>query len=255
MYQPVVVTGASRGIGRALALAFARGKHDLVLCARSVDLEAVADEGRALGVEVETVRCNLATVEGREDLVRAVDGPVAGLVNNAGFGTAGEFAVQDPARERELIRLNIEAVVDLTHAFLPRMSRGSFLMNVSSTAGFQPVPLFATYAATKAFVLSFSQALAEELAPAGIHVIALCPGVTATGFQSVAEIETSSAPTATAEEVAAFALRALDKRRRVAIHGRRNALMIHSQRFAPRGLVVKIARRVMEPWFRLRRPP
>ena len=254
MYQPVVVTGASRGIGRELALAFARKRHDLVLCARSAELEAAADEARALGVEVGTVRCNLATVEGRDDLVGAVEGPVAGLVNNAGFGTAGEFARQDPAREREMIRLNVEAVVDLTHAFLPRMSRGSFIVNVASTAGFQPVPLFATYSATKAFVLSFSEALAEELAPTGIHVMALCPGVTETGFQSVADVQLAGA-TASAEDVARFALDALAKRRRVAIHGVRNALLIQSQRLAPRRVVVKIARRVMEPWFRLRRPP
>jgi short-subunit dehydrogenase len=254
MYQPVVVTGASRGIGRELALAFARRKHDLVLCARSADLEAVADEARALGVEVETVRCNLATVEGRDDLVRALDGPVTGLVNNAGFGTAGEFAQQDPEREREMIRLNVEAMVDLTHAFLPRLPGGSFIVNVGSTAGFRPVPLFATYSATKAFVLSFSQALAEELAPAGIHVMALCPGVTETGFQSVADVQLAG-PTATAEEVARFAMRALDQRRRVAVHGVRNALLIQSQRLAPRRIVVKIARRVMQPWFRLRHPP
>ena len=255
MDGPVVVTGASRGIGRALALAFAARRDKLTLCARSgAELEAVANEARAAGVDVRVVRCDLATVEGRDELVRAVQGPVAGLVNNAGFGTAGEFARQDAAREREMIRLNVEAVVDLTHAFLPRMSRGAFVVNVASTAGFQPVPLFATYSATKAFVLSFSEALAEELAPAGIHVMALCPGVTETGFQRVADVEMSG-PTASAEDVAKFAVRALKKRRRVAIHGTRNALLIQSQRFAPRTVVVKIARRFMEPWFRLRHPP
>src|SRR2546423_1842221 len=102
MYQPVVVTGASRGIGRALALAFARRKHDLVLCARWADREGVGDEARGLGVEGAAVRCNLATVEGGGVLVRAMDGSVGGLVNNAGFGTGGEFARQDPEREREM---------------------------------------------------------------------------------------------------------------------------------------------------------
>ncbi|HYZ89617.1 MAG TPA: SDR family oxidoreductase [Myxococcales bacterium] len=254
MDRPVVVTGASRGIGRALAMELAARRHDLVLCARSAELEEVANRARGLGVDVRAVRCDLATAEGREQLVRSVPGAVAGLVNNAGFGTAGEFARQDPAREREMIRLNVEAVVDLSHAFLPRMSRGSFLMNVASTAGFQPVPLFATYSATKAFVLSFSEALTEELAPAGIHVMALCPGVTETDFQRVADVQLAG-PRATAEDVARFALRALDAKRRVAIHGTRNALLIHSQRLAPRKAVVKIARRVMEPWLgnRLRR--
>ena len=253
MDRPVVVTGASRGIGRALALELARRRYDLVLCARSAaDLDRVAAEARAQGVQARTVACDLSTVEERDALVRAVKEPLAGLVNNAGFGTAGEFADQDRPREREMIRLNVEAVVDLTHAFLPRLSRGSFIMNVSSTAGFQPVPLFATYAASKAFVLSFSQALADELAARGIHVMALCPGVTETGFQRVANVELAG-PTATADEVARFALRALRSRRRVAIHGVRNALLVQSQRLAPRRAVVKVARRVMEPWFRGRK--
>jgi short-subunit dehydrogenase len=250
MKRPVVVTGASRGIGRALALELADRRHDLVLCARSAaDLEALAVEVRKRGVEARTVTCDLSRLEDRDVLVRAAEGPLGGLVNNAGFGTAGEFAHQDRGREREMIRLNVEAVVDLTHAFLPLLSPGSFIMNVSSTAGFQPIPLFATYAATKAFVLSFSQALADELAPRGIHVMALCPGVTETGFQRVAKVELAG-PTATAEQVARFALRALRARRRVAIHGVRNALLVQSQRFAPRRAVVKVARRVMEPWFR-----
>jgi uncharacterized protein len=253
MNGSVVVTGASRGIGRALALELAHRRHDVVLCARSgTDLDEVAAQVRARGAQARTVACDLSTVEGRDALVRAVGGPLAGLVNNAGFGTAGEFAQQDRAREREMIRLNVEAVVDLTHAFLPRLPRGSFIINVSSTAGFQPIPLFATYAATKAFVLSFSQALADEFAPRGIHVMALCPGVTETGFQRVADVELAG-PTATAEHVARFALRALDSRRRVAIHGVRNALLVQSQRLAPRRAVVKIARRVMEPWFRTRK--
>ena len=252
MERPVVLTGASRGIGRALALGFAARKRDLVLCARSrTELEGVAAEARSRGVEARAVACDLATLEGREELIRACPGPAGGLVNNAGFATAGEFARHDRAREREMVRLNVEAVVDLTHAFLPRLGAGGFIVNVSSTAGFQPVPLFATYAATKAFVLSFSQALADELSPQGIRVMALCPGVTRTDFQRVAEVELAG-PVASAEEVAAFALRALDSGKRVAIHGLRNAMLIHSQRLAPRSAIVKIARRVMEPWFRNR---
>src|SRR5918911_1242031 len=126
MERPVVVTGASRGIGRALALALADRRHDLVLCARSAaDLDQVAVEARRRGVEARPVACDLSALEGRDALVRAVDGPLAGLVNNAGFGTAGEFAQQERGREREMIRLNVEAVVDLTHAFLPLLPRGS----------------------------------------------------------------------------------------------------------------------------------
>ena len=250
MESPVVVTGGSRGIGKALALELADRRRDLILCARSAkDLAEVAAQARKRGADVRVVACDLATLEGREELIGACPAALGGLVNNAGFGTAGEFARQDRAREREMVRLNVEAVVDLTHALLPRLGRGSFLLNVASTAGFQPVPLFATYAATKAFVLSFSEALAEELVPRGIHAMALCPGVTVTDFQRVADVEIAG-PTATPEEVARFALRALDARRRVAIHGTRNALLIHSQRLAPRKMVTKVARRVMEPWVR-----
>ncbi|MGZ6143715.1 MAG: SDR family NAD(P)-dependent oxidoreductase, partial [Myxococcales bacterium] len=167
MKETVVITGGSRGIGRALAERFAERGHPLLLAARS--------RGDGPGTSVE---CDLSTPEGREKLLAAAPERIGGLVNNAGFGTAGEFSTQDREKELQLVRLNCEAVVDLCRLFLPRLGPGSFIMNLGSTAGFQPVPLFATYAASKAFVLSFSQALAEELAPRGIHVLALCPGVT-----------------------------------------------------------------------------
>lgn len=148
-----------------------------------------------------------------------------------------------------MLRLNVEAVTELCHAFLPRLrgKKGAFILNVASTAAFQPVPLFATYSATKAFVLSLSEALAEELAPEGIHVMALCPGVTETGFQAEANVDTVKPASAT--DVARYALKALDSRKRVAIHGGFNALQAFSLRFAPRALVTKVARRTMEPWF------
>jgi short-subunit dehydrogenase len=170
-------------------------------------------------------------------------------VNNAGFGTAGLFAEQSAAREREMLRLNVEAVVDLIHGFLPRLDAGGFIINVASTAGFQPVPLFATYSASKAFVLSLSEALADELEQRRIHVMALCPGVTRTDFQRVASVNLAGS-VADADDVARFALRALRAGRRVAIHGARNNLIVQSERLAPRRVVVKMARKFMEPWFR-----
>jgi short-subunit dehydrogenase len=252
MERPVVVTGASRGIGKALALAFANKGMPLVICARSArDLDSVAGEVRAARVECQPVHADLSTQQGRDALLAAVPGRIGGLVNNAGFGTAGLFAEQSAAREREMLRLNVEAVVDLIHGFLPRLDAGGFIVNVASTAGFQPVPLFATYSASKAFVLSLSEALADELAQRRIHVMALCPGVTRTDFQRVASVNLAG-PVANADDVARFALRALRAGKRVAIHGARNNLIVQSERLAPRRVVVKMARRFMEPWFRER---
>src|SRR5437763_16183846 len=239
MKETVVVTGASRGIGRALAVEFAARGYPLVLAARS--------RSDVQGTQVE---CDLSTPEGREKLLAASPQKIGGLVNNAGFATAGPFAEQDRQRERDVVRLNVEAVVDLCHLFLPRLQPGSFIVNLASTAGFQPVPLFATYSASKAFVLSLSEALAEELAPRGIHVMALCPGVTDTGFQKEADVSISGAKP---EEVAAYAMRALKAKRRVAIHGPQNALMIQGQRLSPRRMTVKVARRIMLPWFKERK--
>lgn len=247
MKEAVVVTGASRGIGRALALRFAGRGYPLVVAARtSADLFQLASEAR---VDCKVVECDLSTQRGRDALAAAAPQRLAGLVNNAGFGTAGEFAAQDRARELGLVRLNCEAVVDLTRLFLPRLEAGGFVVNVASTAAFQPVPLFATYSASKAFVLSLSEALAEELSSRGVHVMALCPGPTESGFQKEADLALPGS-FATADEVADFALRSLDARKRVAIHGAKNAFLIFTQRLSPRIAVVKVARRIMQPWLR-----
>lgn len=254
----VIVTGASRGIGRALAAEFAKAGASLVLTARSAgELEGLAKElADKHGTKAAVVPCDLATEDGRALLasgVAALEGRLAGLVNNAGFGTAGLFRDCQREEENRMIRLNCEAVVDLAHRFLPRLegTPGAFIVNVASTAAFQPVPLFASYAATKAFVLSFSEALAEEL-EGKVHVLALCPGVTESGFQATANVALPKG-SPTSEQVAAYTLEALEAKRRVAVHGFKNAFLAFATRFSPRTLSAKAARRVMEPWFDVRK--
>ena len=254
MAKTVVVTGASRGIGRALAVELAKKRYDLVLAARSRDeLEALAKElSSAHGVTCRVVACDLATMDGRGALERSTaDLEITGLVNNAGFGIAGAFADGDRGRDVEMIRLNVEALTDLCHAFLPRLKGrpGAFIANVASTAAFQPVPLFAAYAATKAYVLSFSEALAEELADEGIRVIALCPGLTESGFQKVANVVLPSRGVPSSEEVAAWSMRVIEAGDRSAVHGFMNGVMAFGTRFISRSLAARAAKVKMRPWF------
>lgn len=251
----VVVTGASRGIGRALCLELAAQGYPLVASARSEpELESLAGEVRErFGSDCTVVACDLTTPDGRVELTAraATTGvPTVGLVNNAGFGTAGLFAQIDREKDLQMLALNVAAPVDLCHRFLPQLrgQLGAFILNVASTAAFQPVPLFSTYAATKAFLLSFSEALAEEVAREGIHVMTLCPGPTVTGFQQAADV-LAVGNAASAQEVAVYAARALAARQRVAVHGAMNAVQVFATRLAPRRLLTKIAWKVMEPWF------
>ncbi len=184
-----LVTGASSGIGEALAREFAARRSDLILTARSADKLAVlaSDLARAHGIAAHVIAADLSAPGGAArvfDEARKI-GRVDVLVNNAGFATFGPFTGTDAAAELDEIRLNVEALTDLTKRFLPGIvaARGKIL-NVASTAAFQPGPLMAVYYATKAYVLSFSRALAFELRPRGVQVTCLCPGPTRTGFQA-----------------------------------------------------------------------
>jgi len=195
-----LITGASSGIGAAFAERLARDEYDVVLVARDRDrLEALAAKLRQLhDVEAEVLPADLT----RHSCLSLVENRVSGdpgldvLVNNAGFGTAGAFARLDADREEDEIRLNIVAVVRLTHAALPGMiaRRRGAIVNVSSMAAFQPGPFNATYCATKAYVNSFTEALHEELRGTGVKVQALCPGFTRTEFQKRAGLDTSHLP-------------------------------------------------------------
>jgi short-subunit dehydrogenase len=170
------------------------------------------------------------------------------LVNNAGFGTHGRFESISPERERDEIALNVGALVALTHAFLPGMlaRRRGGVINVASTAAFQPVPYMAVYGATKAFVLSFSEALREEVHRRGVRIVALCPGPTATEFFA-SDVSPPKGPVRTVKEVVATGLRAFDVGTPAAIDGVSNKLLIASANLIPRRWAAHLAGRIMGP--------
>lgn len=255
--KTALITGASSGIGKALAAEFARDGYDLVLAARSVDkMQALANElTQRHKVRVTVIGADLESLDGAARLhaeVQTRNIRLSALVNNAGFGTFGEF--KDTALEpaQGMMQLNINALVVLTKLFLPDLiaSRGKVL-NVASTAAFQPGPFMAVYYATKAFVLSFSEAIAAELAPHGVTVTALCPGPTVSGFQDKAVMQDSalvkgkSLPTS--EEVAAKGYRAFQRGQRVYIPGCMNWLLAQSVRFTPRNVVTALVSQMSKP--------
>ncbi|ROH88760.1 SDR family oxidoreductase [Stagnimonas aquatica] len=257
MTQTALITGASSGIGAAFARALARRGDHLILVARSKDkLEALAASLRAeQGATVSVIPADLGLPECGRRLAAEVAGQglsVDLLINNAGFGAAGAFATQDPVRDAEMIQLNVAAVVDLAHAFLPGMlERGhGGIVNVASVAGFQPMPQMAIYAATKAFVLSFSEALWVETRGRGVQVTALCPGPVDTPF-----FEATGSPQLrkavpkglmmAAETVAAQALAALAAGRPVVVPGGANKLLSAVPRLLPRRWVALASGLVM----------
>ena len=257
--RTALITGASSGIGAAFASALAARGSDLVLVARSGDrLRAAAAEltGR-YGIRAHVSPADLSGPDGVRavvDDVQASGLDVELLVNNAGFGTHGPFEELDPDRELEMIAVNVTAVVALTRAFVPAMVHrgGGGVLNVASTAAFQPTPGMATYGATKAFVLSFSEALAAEYRGRGIHVLAFCPGPVETGFASGTgnqEFATSDffAGAPTPEEIVPAALDALARGRSVAIPGVLNKALAQAPRLAPRSLTARVAQRYLRP--------
>jgi short-subunit dehydrogenase len=245
-----LVTGASMGIGRALATRLAAAHRDVVLVARSEDkLRALASELEARhGVTAHVIACDLGTPEGIErvvDEVRGADLEVEWLVNNAGFGTNGRFWELELERELAQIRLNCEALVALTGRCLPGMvARGrGRVLNVASAAGFQPGPYMATYYATKAFVLSWSEAVGEELRGTGVTMTTHCPGPVATDFIATAGIASASfvREAVGAEQIADHAFAAMERGAAVVVPGMGPWLKAWSVRFAPRGVVRRVA--------------
>jgi short-subunit dehydrogenase len=248
-----LITGASSGIGEAFARKLAQRGRNVLLVARSEDkLNALCNElGRVSGVRAQYVVMDLTEADAPARLFaeakeRALE--IDMLVNNAGFGSMGDFSNLELARELEMIDLNVKSLVELTNRFLlpMRQRRQGVIINVASTAGFQAVPYMATYAATKAFVLSFSEALWEENRPYGVHVLALCPGVTDTNFFEAASIGRPPMRTIqTAEEVVDAALRGLKRRRSTVISGWANWLTVESERLVPRSVVIKVAAKAL----------
>jgi short-subunit dehydrogenase len=252
-----VITGASSGLGALFAEKLAQRGLPLVLAGRD---EARLAEVRqrvqrlAPGIDVELVVGDLGGQAGVEHLVAALDGrAVDVLVNNAGFGTYGRLSEVDADRDHDLIAVNVDALVNLTHAVLPGMlarGRGQIL-NVASTIAFQPAPYQATYGASKAFVLSFSQALWAETRGTGVTVTALCPGPTRTGFVDALDANVSQTAIyrrlAAPEPVVDAGLRALDRGRPVVVPGARNSLMATVSRLSPGWVGALISARMLRP--------
>jgi short-subunit dehydrogenase len=248
-----LITGASSGIGEAFARKLAAQGRNVLLVARSEDkLVTLCNElGRMNSVRAQHVAMDISEPESPARLFDEAQkrGLVVDmLINNAGFGAFGDFSKIDLARQLNMIDLNIKALVDLTYRFLTPMRerKQGAIINLASTAGFQPVPFMATYAATKAFVLSFSEALWEENRSLGVTVMALCPGVTDTNFFEAAHGQRPPARTSqTAEEVVNTALSGLARHKSSIVSGWTNFLMVEGERLAPRSLVVRMAGRMM----------
>jgi short-subunit dehydrogenase len=250
-----VVTGASFGIGHELSRLLAGDGHDLAIVARNEEkLKQVAEQLSAQhGVDVTWVAQDLAEPGAAVDLHAKLAGrPVDVLVNNAGFGAFGAFAEADVDATVSMIRLNVEVLTHLTRLVLPVMlERGSGrILNVASTAAFQPGPLMAVYYATKAYVLHFSEALAEELKETPVTVTVLAPGPTATEFQKRAEMEASGlmrrVGVMDAATVAEAGYKGMRRGRRLVIPGTMNKLGPIGVRFAPRRLVPGVVHRIQK---------
>ena len=246
-----VVTGASSGIGAALAERLAAGRVPLVLVARSGTVlaeQASAWRGRH-GADVEAFPLDLSRPGAAAALFEATEGrgrPVDLLVNSAGFGWNGPQAEFETARFLEMLSLNVTATAELTHRFLGAMRsrRRGAILNVASTAAFFPQPYFAAYGASKAFLLAFTHALHEEAKRDGVTVTALCPGYTRTRFQEVAGMRDAKGtpfPEMTADAVAEAGLRALAAGKAVAVTHPLDRLWIAATRFLPRGVPPRLA--------------
>jgi hypothetical protein len=255
--KTALITGASSGIGYELSKVFAQNGINVILVARNFKMmeELKSDIERVSKVDVKIINQDLSTPGAAQVIFDTLNNEavkVDYLVNNAGFGDYGFFAQSNWEKNEQMINLNILTLTHLTHLFLPLMIKQKYgrIINVASTAAFQPGPLMAVYYATKAFVLSFSEAIANELEGSGVTVTALCPGPTSSGFEKAAAVEDSKLfkgkKLPSSKEVASYGYKAMMNGKTVAIHGVLNNIFATSVRFTPRKVVTKIVRKLSE---------
>jgi len=251
---PVLVTGASSGIGAAFARAFAQRGHNVTIVARRLDRlkEVASEKAPAGGGNMTPVAADLETDAGRATVsgLLGKNGPWI-LVNNAGYGTRGRATTLDADRERAEVQLNVTTLHSLTYAVLPSLvaAGAGGIINVASTAAFQPLPYMATYGATKAFVLHLTEALAEEVRGSGVRVMCLCPGPVRTEFGEIAGVEDymdRSMPM-TAAKCVEIAIKAFDRGSAICIPGRRNAALAMGPRITPRWVTRRISGAIFLP--------
>jgi len=255
-----LITGASGGIGEAIVNRLAERKQNLLLVARNA--EKLEQQGKLLaekfGIQVQFIAADLSAPATAQFILEETQKrglEVDVLINNAGIGSGGEFSSLSLKSELDLIQLNISTLVALTHLFLPQMQirNSGTIINIASMASFMPIPYMATYAASKAFVRSFTEAVSQECKPYQVHMMLFCPGLTKTNFNSAAGIDNEkgaglssdykSAPTQTPEQVADELLDALDKRKRFAVSGKMNRLAANMLALIPnRFITVNFAR-------------
>ena len=257
--KTALITGASFGIGETFARELASRQNNLVLVARSADkLEQLASELREqYNIQADVIVQDLTGSEATRSVFEVVSEKglaIDLLINNAGFGDYGIFTERKLEKQLQMIQLNITALVELTYLFLPQMkARGEGgIINVSSIAGFQPLPYMSVYAATKAFVLSFSEALWAENKQTGVSILALCPGATESNFPNVAEFPQSfseaNVKLTSAEEVVKDALSALEKNESTLVTGGlSNQLIVNIPRFLPRDILVGAVEKQFKP--------
>ena len=257
MNNTALITGASNGIGLELARIHASKGCDLVLVARNKSKldELKTELEKEFKVFVYTICKDLSETNSAQEIyeeTKKQNIEIVYLINNAGFGDFGMFAETDWNKELKMINLNITTLTLFTKLYLQDMvkRRSGKIMNVASTASFQPGPTMAVYCATKAYVLSFTEALSNEVGDKGITITALCPGATETGFQAAGAMDESELfkgkKLPTAKEVAKYGYSSMIRGKTVAVHGIMNYIMSSSIRFIPRALVLKVSRKMLD---------